>query len=246
MYKAKIQVTCNLEDNTQISGTSDLIIASNKYVIEIDTTSTDQILMNGVCQSMVICLKKCEPTNKMGIKAGFECRSSDGVTKFPIARIIDEKRTCKGNGVIVVFQTFDTSSYENSSFKDSTSHKFFLILKVFEDASSNFHDQNFLFIEEKEMGQCLPHPPTCKFHPCLANIGNENHHIVFENVVKGGWNELPHTCELCKFITLPAIKRLKEEFYEKSEDVSNVLYSKIFHQSLVCTKKARFDDSLGR
>ena len=246
MHKANLHVTCTLEDNTKISGSSDLIIASNKYVIEIETTSTNQILMNGVCQCMVICFKKCEPTIKMGIKAGFEWRNSDGVVRVPIARVIDEKRTCKGNGLIVVFQTFDTSNYDHSSFPDSTSDKLFLILKVFEDASSNFYDENFLFLEEREMSQCLLHPTACKLHPGLTNTRDENHRNIYENILKGFWEELPYTCELCKFITLPAFKRLKEEFYEKSEDVSNVIYSKIFHQSLMCTKRARFDHRLGR
>ena len=58
MYKAKLQVTCTFENNSTITDTSQIIYASNKYIIEIEEVNPELIRFDGVCQEMTIVLKK--------------------------------------------------------------------------------------------------------------------------------------------------------------------------------------------
>ena len=283
MYKAKLQVTCTFEDGTTINDTSPIIYATNKYIVEIDKVQPERVLLDGVCQRMIIVLKKCEPTLKMGIKAGFEFRPSDAIShatfyKHNKIRVLDCKRIGKGKASLeVLFQSFFGAQSVNDTIINQILTKqtrLFLVVKVFDCASSTYEDENVCCTVEKEV-EVLTHPDPCNFHQTLKNITLDNHKDVLLNIFNDSEYMAKERCPICNTNVVDALKNLAEEYKinnqtcqsctkqdasrndqwcwncsQKQDDVFNEFYKKLFitedPDPSTSTKKPRLDHNLGR
>ena len=238
MYKGHLKINCSLDDGTNITSISPLIIASNKYAIEVERIHQNQILKSGICQSFFVAFKKCEPTLKMGIKAGFKfVPTNESIELIPdvseLIRVIECRRMCKGYGLEVAFQTLP----DFANHFDENEMKMFLVLKVFEKLNQEFDSEACLFMQEYEIMKFIEH--KCDFHQILRN-NIPGHREVFSKFLLGHNDEDPLPCGLCISHVLPTILNLTKKNNSKAEDDIEVqsltdedlstLYEKIFVQ----------------
>ena len=235
MYKVHLLAKCTLNDGSIIDGISQLVIASNKYAIEVDLIHQNQVLISGLCQSFLVAFKKCEPTLKMSIKAGFKFTSSNGSNElipngYNLIRVIETKRRCKGYAVEVTFQTLPNFITEFNN-----EMQLFLVLKVFEKTDQGFDCDDYQFIEEIEITKFIGH--NCDFHQVLSN-NTHGHKSYFKRFLLDASGIIPAPCGLCQSHVLPAItnllfKPLNKLHNDKAEELFTdedftLLYEKIF------------------
>ena len=236
MYKAHLMVKCTLEDGTTLTGISKEILASNKYAIEVEAIHQNHVLTSGICQSFFVAFRKCEPTLKMSIKAGFKCVPRNECNELvpnanELIRVINVRRMCKGYGVDVTFQVMPDFYKECSN-----EMQLFLVLKVFENPSLAFENENYQFIEETEISRFIEH--NCDFHLSLCN-NIPGHRTLFKSFLLDKIDSTPLPCGLCLSHILPAITNLQQKNGHKPKGVTeeqsladedfNMLYERIFN-----------------